>query len=63
MNSLQTINADLSQVLSMARAQTSQFSRTKLLQLVAEYKEVFKVVHLEPQYQNIKEGDVLTDVF
>lgn len=60
MDSLQTINADLSQVLSMARAQRSQFSRTKLPQLVAEYKEVFKAVHLEP---NIKEGDVLSDVF
>lgn len=60
MNSLQTMNADLSKVLSMARAQTSQFSRTKLPQLVAEYKEVIKAIHNDP---NINEGAILAASF
>ena len=48
MDSLQTMHSDLTTILSMARAQTSQFSRTKLPQLVAEYKQIAKVVHTEP---------------
>ena len=60
MDSLQTMNADLSKVLSMARAQTSQFSRTKLPQLVAEYKEVIKAIHNDP---NINEGAILAASF
>lgn len=60
MDSLQTMNADLSKVLLMARAQTSQFSRTKLPQLVAEYKEVIKAIHNDP---NINEGAMLAASF
>ena len=48
MDSLQTANADLSKILSMARAQTSQFSRSKLPQLLPEYKQVLKLVHDDP---------------
>ena len=51
MDSLQTMRSDLTTILSMARAQTSQFSRTKLPQLVAEYKYIEKVVHLEPNIE------------
>ena len=50
-DSLQTMHSDLTAILSMARAQTSQFSRTKLPQLVAEYKNIVKVIHTEPHIE------------
>ena len=49
MDSLRTMSADLEQILSMARAQTSQFTRTKLPQLLPEYKQVLKLVHEDPR--------------
>ena len=49
MDSLQTMRADINQILSMARAQTSQFSRSKLPQLLPEYKQVWKLVHNDPE--------------
>ena len=49
MDSLQTMRADLNQILLMARAQTSQFSRSKLPQLLPEYRQVLKLVHESPE--------------
>ncbi len=57
MDSLKTSHADLTQILSMARAQTAQFTRTKLPQLLPEYKRILKVVQLDP---NIQAGSLLT---
>ena len=52
MDSLRTAQADLTQILSMARAQTSQFTRTKLPQLLPEYKQILKLVHEDPGIQD-----------
>ena len=56
MDSLQTVRADFSRILAMARAQTSQFSKSKLPQLLSEYSEVKKVVH---EHCIIKENAIL----
>ena len=56
MDSLQTVRADFVQILAIARAQTSQFSKSKLPQLLAEYSNVLKVVHEDC---DIKEKGVL----
>ena len=57
MDSLRTMQSNLTQILSMARAQTSQFTRSKLPQLLPEYKEVIKLIHSDP---HVAEGSLLT---
>ena len=56
MDSLQTVRADFDRILAIARAQTSQFTRSKLPPLLSEYSNILKVVHQEC---NIKEKAVL----
>ena len=51
MDSLQTMQSDLSQILGMARAQTTQFTRSKLPQFLPEYKKITKVVHSDPNIE------------
>lgn len=51
MDSLQTMQSDLSQILGMARAQATQFTRSKLPQLSPEYKKIMKVVHSDPNIE------------
>ncbi len=48
MDSLATLRADLSTLLNFARAQTVQFTRSKLPQLIPEYKTVLRLVHTAP---------------
>ena len=56
MDSLTTMNSDLHGLLQLSRAQTNQFSRSKLPQLLPEYKELLRLIQTEP---HIEEGTLL----
>ena len=58
MDSLTTLNANLDKLLQMSRAQTSQFSRSKLPQLLSEYKQLLRLNQNNP---NIDEGTHLKE--
>lgn len=53
MDSLSTMNSDLQSLLQLSRAQTNQFSRSKLPQLLSEYKDVTRLTQNDPR---INEG-------
>ena len=46
--SLATLNYDLENILQLARAQTVQFSRSKLPQLLCEYKDIQRLIQSDP---------------
>lgn len=56
MDSLTTMDSDLHGLLQLSRAQTNQFSRSKLPQLLPEYKELLRLIQTEP---HIEEGTLL----
>lgn len=60
MDSLSTMNSDLQSLLQLSRAQTNQFSRSKLPQLLSEYKEVIRLTQNDPR---INEGSHLQHDF
>ena len=48
MDSLSTLNSSLDNLLQLSRAQTSQFSKSKLPQLLPEYKQLLRLIQEDP---------------
>ena len=60
MDSLTTLSSSLDNILQLSRAQTSQFTRSKLPQVLPEYKDMLRLIQTDPC---VDEGTHLKDDF